>query len=65
MNYLEIYGNYKAKVNLALMDELKEKQDGKQILVTAITPTKAGEGKSTTTIGLVDGLNKINKNVLG
>ena len=62
---LEMYGSYKAKVNLSLMDQLKEKEDGKLILVTAITPTKAGEGKSTTTIGLVDGLSLIGKNVLG
>ncbi len=62
---LEMYGNYKAKVNLSVMDKLKDKQDGKLILVTAITPTKAGEGKSTTTIGLVDGLSQINKNVMG
>ena len=64
-DYLEMYGNYKAKVNLKLMDDLADKPDGKLILVTAITPTKAGEGKSTTTIGLVDGLSEINKNVMG
>lgn len=62
---LEMYGNYKAKINLSMMDRLREKEDGKLILVTAITPTKAGEGKSTTTIGLVDGLSQINKNVMG
>ena len=64
-DYLEMYGNYKAKVNLKLMEDLAQKPDGKLILVTAITPTKAGEGKSTTTIGLVDGLSQINKNVMG
>ena len=64
-DYLEMYGNHKAKVNLKLMDDLAQKPDGKLILVTAITPTKAGEGKSTTTIGLVDGLSQINKNVMG
>lgn len=62
---LEMYGNYKAKINLSVMDKLADKKDGKLILVTAITPTKAGEGKSTTTIGLVDGLSQINKNVIG
>ena len=62
---LEMYGNYKAKINLSVMDRLADKKDGKLILVTAITPTKAGEGKSTTTIGLVDGLSQINKNVMG
>ena len=64
-DYLEMYGNHKAKVNLKLMEDLAQKPDGKLILVTAITPTKAGEGKSTTTISLVDGLSQINKNVMG
>lgn len=64
-DYLEMYGNHKAKVNLKLMEDLAQEPDGKLILVTAITPTKAGEGKSTTTIGLVDGLSQINKNVMG
>ena len=62
--YLVPYGNDKAKVSLKLYDDLKEKPDGKLILVTAINPTKAGEGKSTTTIGLADGLSKIGKNVM-
>ena len=53
--YLEQYGNYKAKVDYALLNE-SERKDGKLILVTAITPTPAGEGKTTTTIGLADGL---------
>ncbi len=59
--YVEQYGNYKAKINLSLLDE--ERKDGKLILVTAITPTPAGEGKTTTTIGLADGLSRIGKNV--
>lgn len=61
--YLEQYGNYKAKVDLSLLDECKN-NDGKLILVTAITPTPAGEGKTTTTIGLADGLRKIGKNAV-
>ena len=64
-DYLEYYGKYKAKVSLELMDSLENQQNGKLVLVTAINPTKAGEGKSTTTIGLVDGLAKLNKNVMG
>ena len=59
--HLEQYGNYKAKIDLSLLDE--ERPDGKLILVTAITPTPAGEGKTTTTVGLADGLKKIGKNV--
>ncbi|MBR6360347.1 MAG: formate--tetrahydrofolate ligase [Clostridia bacterium] len=58
--YLEQYGKYKAKVDPALLNEVKG-EDGKLILVTAITPTPAGEGKTTTTIGLADGLRKIGK----
>lgn len=58
---LEAYGKYKAKVSLSIFDRLKDKKDGKLILVTAITPTPAGEGKSTTAIGLGDALNKIGK----
>ena len=61
-DYLELYGNYKAKVDLKIMDSIN-KPNGKLILVTAITPTPAGEGKTTTTIGLADGLSKIGKNV--
>ena len=60
--YLEQYGKYKAKIDLALAKE-SDKKDGKLILVTAITPTPAGEGKTTTTIGLADGMAKIGKNV--
>lgn len=59
--YIEQYGNYKAKVDLSLLDD-RRKKDGKLILVTAITPTPAGEGKTTTTIGLADGLVQIGKN---
>ena len=62
--YLELYGNYKAKVDYKLLNDLKDKKDGKLILVTAINPTPAGEGKTTTTIGLADGLAKIGKNVV-
>jgi formate--tetrahydrofolate ligase len=58
---LELYGKYKAKINLSIFDRLKDKPDGKLILVTAITPTPAGEGKSTTTVGLGQALNKIGK----
>ena len=59
------YGNYMAKLDLSIIDRLKNKQDGKLILVTAITPTPTGEGKSTTTIGLVDAMNKIGKKCVG
>lgn len=59
------YGNYIAKVDLNILKRLENKKDGKLILVTAINPTPAGEGKSTTTIGLVDSLNKIGKNAIG
>ena len=61
--YLEQYGNYKAKIDLSLLKE-NARKDGKLILVTAITPTPAGEGKTTTTIGLADGLKRIGKNVM-
>jgi formate--tetrahydrofolate ligase len=61
-NELEQYGHYKAKINLEIFDRLKDKPDGKLILVTAITPTPAGEGKSTTTIGLGQALVKNGKN---
>ena len=62
-DYLEQYGRYKAKVDYALLKDSPRK-DGKLILVTAITPTPAGEGKTTTTIGLADGLARIGKNVM-
>ena len=60
--YLEQYGKYKAKIDLKLLKE-SSRPNGKLVLVTAITPTPAGEGKTTTTIGLADGLRKIGKNV--
>lgn len=59
--YLEYYGNYKAKVNYNILKDLEDKKDGKLILVTAITPTPAGEGKTTTTVGLGDALRRIGK----
>ena len=62
--YLEQYGNYKAKVDYRLLKDLADKPDGKLILVTAITPTPAGEGKTTTSVGLTDGLRKIGKNAV-
>ena len=61
--YLEHYGKYKAKIDLSLLKDKKDEKDGKLILVTAITPTPAGEGKTTTTIGLADGMAKIGKKV--
>ena len=54
-------GRHIAKINLEYIDELKSQEDGKLVLVTAITPTPAGEGKTTTSVGLSDGLNKIGK----
>ncbi|MBO7319023.1 MAG: formate--tetrahydrofolate ligase [Clostridia bacterium] len=61
--YIEQYGNYKAKIDLSLLADAKDKPDGKLVLVTAITPTPAGEGKTTTTIGLADGMSLIGKKV--
>jgi formate--tetrahydrofolate ligase len=61
---LEPYGHYKAKVSLSVMDQVKDRPDGKLILVSAITPTPAGEGKTTTTVGLGDGLNRIGKKAM-
>jgi formate--tetrahydrofolate ligase len=61
---LEPYGHYKAKLSLELFDDLADKVDGKLILVTAVSPTPAGEGKTTTTIGLADALNHIGKNAM-
>ena len=63
LRYVEQYGNSKAKIDLSLLEDKKEQKDGKLILVTAITPTPAGEGKTTTTIGLADGLRRIGKDV--
>ena len=62
--YLEPYGHYKAKVSLDFVSKLDKKPDGKLILVTAISPTPAGEGKTTTTVGLGDALNKIGKKAI-
>ena len=62
--YLELYGNYKAKIDYRLLKDKSEKPNGKLVLVTAINPTPAGEGKTTTTVGLADGLRKIGKNVI-
>ncbi len=61
--YLEQYGRYKAKVDMSLLDK-SDRKNGHLVLVTAITPTPAGEGKTTTTIGLADGLKRIGKNVM-
>ena len=61
--YLEQYGNYKAKVDYNILNET-EKREGKLVLVTAINPTPAGEGKTTTTVGLADAMKKLGKNVL-
>ena len=63
LQYIEQYGNYKAKIDLSLLNDAKDKEDGKLVLVTAITPTPAGEGKTTTTIGLADGMSRIGKKV--
>ena len=60
-DHLEPYGHFKAKVSLEYLDSLKSNGDGKLILVSAISPTPAGEGKTTTTVGLGDALNKIGK----
>ena len=63
LRYVEQYGSSKAKIDLSLLEDKKDQKDGKLILVTAITPTPAGEGKTTTTIGLADGLRRIGKDV--
>jgi len=60
-DYLECYGKYKGKVDYNILEEYKDKKNGKLILVTAINPTPAGEGKTTTTVGLGDALNKLGK----
>ena len=59
--YIENYGKYKAKVNLKLLEKMKNKQEGKLILVTAVNPTPMGEGKTTASIGISDGLNRLGK----
>ena len=61
---IELYGRYKAKLSMDLIKRVQNKPDGKLILVTAITPTPAGEGKSTTTVGLAQGLAKIGQSVI-
>ena len=61
---IEMYGRYKAKLSMGLIRRMEAEKPGKLVLVTAITPTPAGEGKSTTTVGLAQGLAKINKNVI-
>ena len=62
---VSLYGENIAKLDLSVLDRLKNKKDGKLILVTAITPTPTGEGKSTTTIGLVDAMNKVGTKTIG
>jgi len=62
---LECYGKYKAKISEEFQEKIENNKQGKLILVTAINPTKAGEGKTTTTVGLIDGLSKLNKKVMG
>ena len=62
--HLSPYGRYKAKVSLEFIDTLKDRPDGKLVLVTAISPTPAGEGKTTTTVGLGDALNHIGRNAM-
>ena len=62
--YLEQYGNYKAKVDYNILKDMADKPNGKLVLVTAINPTPAGEGKTTTTVGLADGMRRIGKNVM-
>ncbi|MCS0543808.1 formate--tetrahydrofolate ligase, partial [Aeromonas veronii] len=61
---LEPYGHYKAKISLDVMKRLEQKKDGKVILVTSINPTPAGEGKSTVTVGLGQGLAKLGKSAM-
>ena len=63
--YIEQYGKYKAKISIDFLDSIKQKKDGKLILVTSINPTPLGEGKTTVSIGLADGINRIgNKAIL-
>ncbi len=62
--YIECYGNYKAKVDYKLLSDMQGQKNGKLILVTAMTPTPAGEGKTTTTVGLADGMKKLGADVL-
>ena len=62
--YVEPYGHYKAKVDYRVLNELKDREDGKLILVTAISPTPAGEGKTTTSVGLADAFHRLGENVM-
>ncbi|MFA7378552.1 MAG: formate--tetrahydrofolate ligase, partial [Bacilli bacterium] len=62
--YLEPYGKYKAKIDTSVFEFFKDAPDGKVVLVTAITPTKAGEGKTTTSIALLEGMGKINQKAI-
>lgn len=62
--YLELYGNYKAKIDYNMLSKVKDREDGKLILVTAISPTPAGEGKTTTSVGLADAIHRLGKNVM-
>ena len=59
--YVENYGKYKSKISLDIFDKIKSNKDGKLILVTSINPTPLGEGKTTASIGISDGLNKLGK----
>ena len=61
---LELYGKYKAKINEQTFTRLKSNQNGKLVLVTAMNPTPLGEGKTTVSIAIADGLNKINKKAI-
>lgn len=63
-DFLELYGNYKAKLHLSLWEKIKSRPNGKLILVTAINPTPAGEGKTTTTVGLGQAMSSIGKNAI-
>jgi len=62
--HLEPYGHYKAKLSLSYIESLKDREDGKLVLVTAVSPTPAGEGKTTTSVGLGDALNRIGKKAI-
>ena len=64
MDDVDLYGKYKAKIHLDVFDRLEDQPDGKLVLCTAITPTPAGEGKTTTNVGLSMGLNKIGKKAI-
>ena len=61
---LELYGKYKAKITDELWNEMKDRKDGKLVLVTAINPTPAGEGKTTTSVGLGDALSRLGKKTM-